>query len=85
MLDAALVLEAVSQICPQSGDAVQATNFGAIRQLSHFGSPEVKAAVLPKLLSGSGYMSVGMSESDAGSGLSPTFVLVLATRARSSW
>ena len=33
-MDAVLVMEAVSQVCPNSGDAVQATNFGAIRQIS---------------------------------------------------
>jgi hypothetical protein len=77
VLDAALVLETVSKVCPQSGDAIQATNFGAIRQLVKFGSPELKAEVLPRLLSGDGYISVGMSEPDAGSALTN-----LRTRAR---
>ena len=69
VLDAVLVMETVSQVCPHSGDAVQATNFGAIRQLSMFGSAEMKSSVLPQLLNGDGFMSVGMSEPDAGSAL----------------
>lgn len=69
LMDAVLVMEAVSQVCPHTGDAVQATNFGAIRQISAFGSPRVKEEVLPLLLRGDGVISAGMSEPDAGSAL----------------
>lgn len=69
LLDAVLVMEAVSQVCPHSGDVVQATNFGAIRQVSTFGSAQVKREVLPVLLSGDGLISAGMSEAEAGSAL----------------
>ncbi|MBM7789780.1 acyl-CoA dehydrogenase family protein [Tenggerimyces flavus] len=69
LLDAVLVMEAVSEVCPHSGDAVQATNFGAIRQVSTFGSAAVKRDVLPLLLSGEGLISAGMSEAEAGSAL----------------
>lgn len=67
LMDAVLVMEAISQVCPNSGDAVQATNFGAIRQLATFGSERVKREVLPLLLAGDGLISAGMSEAEAGS------------------
>ena len=69
LMDAVIVMEAVSQVCPNSGDVVQATNFGAIRQVSAFGSERVKQDVLPALLAGDGLISAGMSESEAGSAL----------------
>ena len=69
LMDAVLVMEAISQVCPTSGDAVQATNFGGIRQLAAFGSDRVKEEVLPKLLAGEGLISAGMSEPEAGSAL----------------
>lgn len=69
LMDAVLVMEAISQVCPHSGDAVQATNFGGIRQLAAFGSDRVKEEVLPQLLAGEGLISAGMSEPEAGSAL----------------
>jgi alkylation response protein AidB-like acyl-CoA dehydrogenase len=69
LMDAVLVMEAISQVCPNSGDAVQATNFGGIRQLAAFGSDRVKEEILPKLLAGEGLISAGMSEPEAGSAL----------------
>ncbi|MGH3757923.1 acyl-CoA dehydrogenase family protein [Actinophytocola sp.] len=67
LIDAVLVMEAIGQICPHSGDAMQATNFGAIRMLSSFGGERVKREILPLLLAGEGLVSAGMSESEAGS------------------
>lgn len=69
LMDAVLVMEAISKVCPNSGDAVQATNFGGIRQLAAFGSDRVKEEVLPQLLAGEGLISAGMSEPEAGSAL----------------
>jgi alkylation response protein AidB-like acyl-CoA dehydrogenase len=69
LVDAALVMEAVGTVSAAAGDAVQATNFGAIRQLAAFGSQSLKERVLPQLLAGEGLVSVGMSEPEAGSGL----------------
>lgn len=69
LTDAVLVMEAVSAVCPNSGDFVQATNFGAIRQVAELGSERVIEEVLPRLLAGEGLVSVGMSEAEAGSGL----------------
>jgi alkylation response protein AidB-like acyl-CoA dehydrogenase len=69
LMDAVLVMEAVSQVSPRAGDAVQATNFGAIRQVAEFGSERVREEVLPELLAGRAVISAGMSEPDAGSAL----------------
>lgn len=77
LLDAVLVLEQISQVCPHTGDVVQATNFGAIRELSLHGSKELKSRVLPPLLRGEGIITVGMSEPNAGSAATD-----LRTRAR---
>jgi alkylation response protein AidB-like acyl-CoA dehydrogenase len=77
LFDAVLVMEAVSMVDPATGDAVQATNFGAIRQVATFGTSELKRSLLPRLLSGEALISAGMSEPGAGSALTE-----LTTRAR---
>src|SRR5690606_16049918 len=62
VLDAVLVLEQIAYVCPASGDAVQATNFGAIRQLAMFGTPEQKEEYLKPCLRGEKLVTIGMSE-----------------------
>jgi alkylation response protein AidB-like acyl-CoA dehydrogenase len=69
LLDAVLVMMAVTKVCPHSADALQASNFGAIRQVATFGSERVRAEVLPRLLAGEALVTAGMSEPDAGSAL----------------
>ena len=69
LLDAVIVLEAVSRVCPHSGDVVQATNFGAIRQVATLGGERLRQELLPALVAGDRLISVGMSEPDAGSAL----------------
>lgn len=69
LLDAVLVMMAITKVDPLSADAFQATNFGAIRQVANFGSPFVTENILPGLLSGEYLVSAGMSEPDAGSAL----------------
>lgn len=69
LLDALLVMEAVSEVCPHTGDAVQVTNFGAIRQIAAFGGDELRRDLLPRLIAGDGLVSAGMSEPGAGSSL----------------
>jgi hypothetical protein len=69
LLDAVLVMMAVTKVCPHSADALQASNFGAIRQVAKFGSERVKKDVLPLLLSGEALVTAGMSEPEAGSAL----------------
>ena len=67
LIDAVIAIEAVAASCPRSADVVQAGNFGAIRVLAEYGSPEHKEAYLGRLLAGEGVISVGMTEPDAGS------------------
>jgi len=69
LMDAVVIMDAISKICPESGDAVQATNFGAIQQVATFGSPMIKKEVLPDLLAGKALVTPGMSEPEAGSAL----------------
>src|SRR3954471_16201628 len=67
LMDAVLAIEAVASACPRSADVVQAGNFGAIRVLAEYGSPSQKKTFLGKLHSGEAFISVGMTEPDAGS------------------
>ena len=69
LLDAVLVMMAITKVCPHSADALQASNFGAIRQVATFGSDFVKEEVLPIFLRGEGLVTAGMSEPEAGSAL----------------
>lgn len=69
LLDAVLVMMAITKVCPHSADALQATNFGAIRQVANFGSEQVRREVLPLFLRGEALVTAGMSEPDAGSAL----------------
>jgi len=77
LLDALVVLESVGRVAPHLADAVQATNFGAMRQIAAYGNERVVADVLRPVLAGEALATVGMSEPDAGSGLA-----ALRTRAR---
>ncbi|MGW0183223.1 acyl-CoA dehydrogenase family protein [Nocardia sp. NPDC003345] len=69
LLDAVLVMMAITKVCPHSADALQASNFGAIRQVANFGSDYVKSEVLPQFLAGKALVTAGMSEPEAGSAL----------------
>lgn len=77
LFDSILVLEAVGRTAPHLADAVQGTNFGAIRQLAAFGSQHVVDEVLALILAGKALATVGMSEPGAGSALAS-----LSTRVR---
>ena len=77
LLDAVLVIEAVARINPNAGDAIQALNFGAIQQLAHLGSPELKARYLRPCLEGQLLTAIAMTEPEAGSA-----VASLKSRAR---
>ena len=67
LMDAILAIETVALSCPRSADVVQAGNFGAIRVLAEYGSPDQKKRYLSRLLSGDGVICVGMTEPEAGS------------------
>lgn len=67
LMDAVLAIEQVALVCPRSADVIQAGNFGPIRTLAEYATPEQKARWLPELLAGRSVISLGMSEPDAGS------------------
>lgn len=67
LLDAVLAIQEIAQVCPRSADVVQAGNFGAIRVLAEFGTPDQRVRYLSKLLKGEALISVAMTEPGAGS------------------
>src|SRR2546427_5633653 len=67
LIDAVIAIEEVAAVCPRSADVVQAGNFGPIRVLAEYGTPEQKTRFLQQLLKGEGVISVGMTEPEAGS------------------
>ena len=67
LIDAVIAIETVASVCPRSADVVQAGNFGPIRVLAEYGTPEQKQKYLKRLLSGESVISVGMTEPEAGS------------------
>ena len=69
LMDATLAIEQVAATCPRSADVIQAGNFGAIRVLAQFGTPDQKERYLKPLLEGKGVICVAMTEPGAGSAM----------------
>jgi alkylation response protein AidB-like acyl-CoA dehydrogenase len=67
LMDAVIAIQEVAMVCPRSADVVQAGNFGAIRVLAQYGSPDQKARYLAPLLQGTALIAVAMTEPGAGS------------------
>src|SRR6266567_100862 len=67
LIDAVIAIETIASVCPRSADVVQAGNFGPIRVLAEYGTPEQKKKYLKRLLAGESVISVGMTEPEAGS------------------
>ncbi len=67
LTDALIAIRAITEVCPRSGDVVQAGNFGAIRTFAEFATKRQKERLLPRLLKGEDVMAVGMTEPEAGS------------------
>src|SRR2546426_3351811 len=67
LIDAVIAIEEVAAVCPRSADVVQAGNFGPIRVLAEYGTPQQKEKYLKPLLAGESVISVGMTEPEAGS------------------
>ena len=67
LIDAVIAIVTVASVCPRSADVVQAGNFGPIRVLAEYGTPEQKQKYLKRLLAGESIISVGMTEPEAGS------------------
>src|ERR671919_2406166 len=49
LIDAVIAIEEVAAACPRSADVVQAGNFGPIRVLAEYASPEQKSRFLGRL------------------------------------
>ena len=67
LMDAVLAIQEVALVCPRSADVIQAGNFGAIRVLAQYGTPEQKERLLKPLLAGKALIAVAMTEPGAGS------------------
>ena len=67
LMDAVLAIEAVARHCPKSADVIQAGNFGAVRTLAEYASPDQRERFLAPVLSGRAVLGLGMSEPGAGS------------------
>src|SRR5919198_2567876 len=67
LMDAVIAIEQVASVCPRSADVVQFGNFGPMRAFAEYASPQLKARWLPDLLQGRMVMSLGITESEAGS------------------
>ena len=78
LIDAVIAIEEVAAACPRSADVVQAGNFGPIRVLAEYATPEQKSRFLGRLLKGEAVISVGMTEPEAGSAV--TELKTTATR-----
>jgi hypothetical protein len=78
LIDAVLAIEAVAQVNPIAGDALQALNFGAVQQIAHHGTDAIKEKFLRPCLAGQSLTAIAMSEPEAGSSVSE-----LRTTARS--
>lgn len=68
-LDALLVLEEFAQISNAVAFPVFEALVGPVRTIERFGSPEMKARVLPEVIKGEKVVAVSMSEPDAGTAL----------------
>ncbi len=68
-LEALLVLEEFAQISNAVAFPVFEALVGPVRTIERFGSPEMKARVLPEVIKGEKIVAVSMSEPDAGTAL----------------
>jgi alkylation response protein AidB-like acyl-CoA dehydrogenase len=67
LMDAIIAIETIASICPRSADVIQAGNFGPVRVLAEYGTPDQKKRYLDKILAGESLITVGMTEPEAGS------------------
>lgn len=67
LMDAIIAIEEIARVCPRSADVIQAGNFGPVRVLAEYGTPDQKKRYLAKILHGEAVTCVGMTEPDAGS------------------
>ena len=67
LMDAIIAIEEIAAVCPRSADVIQAGNFGPVRVLAEYGTPDQKQRYLTRILAGEAVTCVGMTEPDAGS------------------
>jgi alkylation response protein AidB-like acyl-CoA dehydrogenase len=67
LMDAVIAIETIAAVCPRSADVIQAGNFGPVRVLAEYGTPDQKKRYLDRILRGESVITVGMTEPDAGS------------------
>jgi alkylation response protein AidB-like acyl-CoA dehydrogenase len=67
LMDAIIAIETIASVCPRSADVIQAGNFGPVRVLAEYGTPDQKKRYLDKILRGESVITVGMTEPEAGS------------------
>jgi len=79
LMDAVIAIEQIAAVCPRSADVVQAGNFGPIRTLAEYATPEQKRRFLPDLLGGRTAISLGMTEPEAGSAVTELRTTVTET------
>ena len=70
LADSVLVIEAMAAVNPIAGDAIQALNFGAIRQIAQLGNAGIHQTYLTPLLEGTALTAVAMTEPEAGTAVS---------------
>lgn len=68
LMDALVVLEEIAKVNRPAAFQVFEANTGPARHLAFLGTPEQKAEVLPKVVTGDATVAVAISEPDAGSG-----------------
>ncbi len=79
LTDSILAIQAVAEVCPRSGDVIQAGNFGPVRTLAEYGTPGQKERFLRPVLQGRILMSLAMTEPDAGSAVTDLKTAAIAT------
>ena len=67
LMDAVLVIEQISLVCPRSADVIQAGNFGPIRTFAEYATPDQRERYLKPILAGERLIALGMTEPEAGS------------------
>lgn len=67
LMDAIIAIETIASVCPRSADVIQAGNFGPVRVLAEYGTPDQKKRYLDRILRGESVITVGMTEPEAGS------------------
>lgn len=68
-VDALLVTEAISSVCPTTGSLANSLDLGPVGIVNFLGSEEQKATYLPQLLAGTMRPCIALSEPEAGSEL----------------